>query len=197
MATVEEETPHAHRHAASNWFLEALLKSFPPSREVELQILSSNELLPHQQRRRQEQQQQQQQKGGKERPFFAYIVNLSRTDEAGTHFVLLLHAPKHPGILFYLDPLALYHDPGPFRLFLEREQEGESVKQVQRLKAPLQDKRSWACGYFCLYFIYLGCLSDRKLTQLNLFPLKHEARRKNDCLLMQNLARVFSACMTQ
>ena len=185
---------HRHLHAASNWFLADLLKAFPPtssSSALECRIFSVDEIVEHRRRARAEQ---------KGRGDFAYIVNLSQTREAGTHFVLLMKAPKYPDTLFYLDPLRLHQDEhGWIKTFLKEEEEKEatSTLTVRCLKKSLQEDASWLCGFFCLYFIYLGCLPDARLRALGLKPLTStpESLLQNDCTVLHNLSLVFSSLL--
>lgn len=129
---------------------------------------------------------------------YAFIVNWSKEGEEGTHFVLLMHFPgKHGKILFYLDPLALYRDPdGVFGAFVRQERALGRADSVYILKSALQGAGSWSCGFYCLYFIYLACMPESKLSALDLKPLEPPVGTVNgDCNLLHNLSQVLAASL--
>ena len=84
-------------------------------------------------------------------PCFSMIVNLSNTDEPGTHFVSII---AHNGIVIYCDSLALPEDIFYHKL---RDELFAPIKAkiILRSSNRIQDLSSGYCGFYALYSIIL------------------------------------------
>ena len=112
---------------------------------------------------------------------FAFIINLDRSHEEGSHFVVLYKKGEN---LFYLDPLKLncfrWPDiPEFIRAF-------DDLKCWQ-LSKPVQSRKSWYCGFFALNYIYS---INEETSQIDFVPLSTYALRLNNCRVLNNLGRV-------
>lgn len=77
-----------------------------------------------------------------------YICNTDFYSKKGKHWVVIYHNQNTPYVE-YFDSLG----QKPTKLFIDfMSQRG---KQILYSKKRIQSRKSIACGYFCLYFIYL------------------------------------------
>ena len=153
---------------ASNWFLTELMKTFPPGPKA--RVFSSDELSKQQ----------------VNRTPFVYIVNFSPAGEEGTHFVALVR--RSVGKLWYIDPLNKYRHPTndiPNFLAAHRQKYGTEIVKINRA---IQSELSHQCGYFALFYCYLG---SPHLRQLKLQPFSKRNLMKNDCIVLENLSAIF------
>ena len=150
----------------SNIFLESLLQAFPIG-EAKTYVLSSDEL------------------GSVDRTQnFFIICNLSKRGEEGTHFVSII---KKDQTLYFLDPLARYiFLNGDIPLFIQSFAECD----LQKLRTPVQSEASHFCGLFALFFLYLY---GRESITVPLEKFSVDDLRSNDCIVLRNLCRLFSA----
>ena len=79
-----------------------------------------------------------------------YIINMSDSNEAGTHWIALYIKNKN-AICFDSFGIA---PPDEIILWLER------VKNVSYSKKQLQDIANSACGWYCILFLYICSNSD-------------------------------------
>lgn len=79
-----------------------------------------------------------------------YICNTDRYENRGKHWIVIYNK-KDSSYIEYFDSLG--HKPNnKFINFMS-----QSKKNILYNKKRLQSRISKACGYFCLYFIYLRC----------------------------------------
>ena len=163
------------QEGTSNWFLTHLLDEFPlrpPSF-----VLSCNQL-----------------KLQPKRNEFIYIVNLSPSGNPGSHYVVLLRrkekarARRH---LLYIDPLGEYsHPTDDVPNFLDKYTK-EYGDEEKRLSRPVQHPHSIKCAFFCLFYAYLE-FGD--INHLHLTRFKKDNLEENDCIVMENLSKIFMSC---
>ena len=157
----------------SNWFLTRLLDAFPL--RVPSLILSCDELSLQ-----------------PKRTEFFYIVNLSPSGTSGSHYVVILKSKTRRyegrgGGILYLDPLAEYvHPSNDIPNFIQENlRRGEKETRISR---PVQHEDSTRCAFYCLFYGYLE-FGDVK--HLRLTPFKRENLKENDCIVMENLSKIF------
>ena len=114
---------------------------------------------------------------------FAFVVNLDRSHQSGSHFVAIYKKGQE---LFYLDPLKLncfrWPDVPKFiRSFPD--------SRCWQLKKPVQDPKSWFCGYFALFYIYA---IYNETAALDFIPLSTQALQLNNCRVLKNLGKVMN-----
>ena len=153
------------KNATSNIFLEDFLRRFKWNDFCG--VFSSNSIPPHLH----------------QHVNFSIIVNLSRRNEKGTHFIVII---KRNNTLLYLDPLALYINlNNDINNFIK-----DCECNVIKLTHAIQDMRSWYCGYHCMFLM----LFFNKTIQCHNKLIKFEEKDllKNDCICLHNLMIMFN-----
>lgn len=112
----------------------------------------------------------------KNKETFSIVVNLSRNDESGSHFITIL---KHEDNLFYLDSLKLPPKEEILNsVFIEK------ISSLKTISTQIQSVDSNFCGFYCILF----CLFQDKITaksRLPKFYTNANDLRKNDKLCLQ------------
>ena len=92
----------------------------------------------------------------------AYIINLNKYENTGTHWVSLFVKPKYT---VYFDSFGVEHIPKEINKFIRSKELGPAVGNDQSSSAKARDKKikasifriqaydSIMCGYFCIEFI--------------------------------------------
>jgi hypothetical protein len=124
---------------------------------------------------------------------FAIVVNLSRREERGTHFVTIIKISQR--VCVYLDPLALnatlYAHIGTF---LRRLNDGGS--DLLALDRPIQARSSNLCGLYCVQFVLMfdaaryASLAARLCRPFRTAP---RLRGSNDGVLWRNICALAAA----
>ena len=108
---------------------------------------------------------------------FSIICNLSKSNEAGSHFITVL---KYEKTLLYIDSLG-YPCRNPDILSFLNSQNCELIHSQSRL----QDKESVLCGYFCMLF----CIDfEKSYTHRKFHSEPH--LMKNDNLVLKYLSSI-------
>lgn len=109
---------------------------------------------------------------------YAIIVNLSRSNEHGSHFIVLA---QRRGQVFVFDSLAL-----PYSLLPQSIQKIMThFNTISILTKPIQSTHSLYCGFYCIYFILYLSLKELKLRlqfSPKLFSLTNLMSNDNLCL---------------
>jgi hypothetical protein len=120
-------------------------------------------------------------------PRFSIILNLSKMEEKGTHFICIIKVSNKD--CFYLDPLALNFTLNSFiPSFIDR----LKCKRLYSLKTPIQSINSTYCGWFGIYFCMLF---DSYFDEVSLLPItKFSAKspHMNDEICLQNIRSLIS-----
>ena len=122
-----------------------------------------------------------------EQLFNSCIVNLSKKNTPGSHFVTLMWYPDQK-VLYYLDPSGL----PPFQWYIEKLLYRTLKTQfVYYNYARFQKLGSNFCAYYCIYFILLyQALSEGKkelIAQLKPLAEVQTTQIKQDKTLIQNI----------
>lgn len=149
-------------NSTSNIFLISMLSLFPWNEEHG--VFSSNGIPPE--------------LSSKSR--FSIICNLSRTGQAGTHFIAII---RRDSVILYLDPLALYIELNEdISNFIDN----CNVEKVSKMDQAIQHPRSAYCAYFCLLLLLhfnpeVSVEGAEKFSETKL--------KINDCICINNIVK--------
>ena len=116
------------------------------------------------------------------KPPYSIIINLSKHDKPGTHYVCIIESEKH---IFYFDSFGLNcFVPSICKFLLSKR------KAVIESKKTIQHHNSLFCGFFCILFVLFMEKNDFKLTKFqNLFSWN---LIKNDYICINEIKKVFN-----
>lgn len=121
----------------------------------------------------------------RKRKQFIFIVNLSPSGAAGTHFVCIVKRGRR---LHYIDSLAMPSNTS--RILWER-LKLFNMPIIEAYKSPIQHQSSIFCGLYCVYF---ACLNDRDAmpnsSGLKPFSNKTADLMRNDSICVANIKRL-------
>ena len=112
----------------------------------------------------------------KKKTFFCVVVNLSRDDEPGSHFVSVI---KNKETLFYLDSLLLDAKKEILHSVIS-----EDIISIKMLSERIQSVQSNFCGFYCILF----CLLYEEIVKYSRLPnfyVDEYNLTKNDKLCLQ------------
>ena len=114
----------------------------------------------------------------------AYVINLDKYENTGTHWVSLFVKPKYT---VYFDSFGVEHIPKEINKFIRSKELGPAVgnKKIKTSIFRIQAYDSIMCGYFCIEFINYMLQGKTLLDYTNLFSPNDF--KKND----QNIKRIF------
>ena len=105
---------------------------------------------------------------------YAFICNLSRANEKGSHFITVI---KKNNTITIHDSLALNHYPN---LKLGNEQ------LIYKYHNPIQEITSSFCGFYCIYFVLTNLVSNKSV----LTPFLKTQLHKNDEICIVNIENI-------
>lgn len=80
----------------------------------------------------------------------AYVINLDRMDQPGSHWTALYVNPF--GDAIYMDSFGLAPTLPAIKQFIS-----ENSRSITFNKVPIQSLVGWTCGLYCVYFIQKMC----------------------------------------
>jgi len=113
---------------------------------------------------------------------FSLIINLSKINTIGTHFISLIYNNK---TLLYLDPLALnftiHNYINEFILTLP------SKTKLIFINKPIQDVNSDYCGLFCIFFVLYFSEKYDFNNKNKIIPFRQKKLAVNDKICEKNV----------
>jgi hypothetical protein len=114
------------------------------------------------------------------KPQFSIICNLSRSGQAGTHFIAIIRRGE---IILYLDPLALYIELNEdISNFISK----CNVEKVSKMSQAIQHPKSSYCAYFCLLLLLHF---NPEITAVGTEKFSNKNLKINDCICINNIAK--------
>ncbi len=111
------------------------------------------------------------------------IFNLSKHDEAGSHFVAII---KHERKIVYFDSFGKQCENKYLNKYIHNYK-----LPIEYNKNQIQDDNSSLCGYYCFYFLYICFLQRRSLTFfINKFEKSKKYLMKNDRKLLHYITKI-------